>query len=232
MNRADGIRPHHYGRRKGKAVRPVRQKLVDDVLPRLAIAVPEAGAPLDPFRLFAEPPRALWLEIGFGGGEHLAAQAAAHPDWGFIGCEVFVNGVASLVRHIAADGLANLRIFPEDARFLLPALPDACLAGIFLLFPDPWPKARHHKRRFVSPDNLDHLARLLIDGGEFRFASDHAGYVEWTLAIVSRDPRFTLAEGGARPADAPPTRYEAKAHAKGESCAYLRFRRRPRAESA
>lgn len=232
MTSATGDRPQFYGRRKGKPVRPVRQKLVDEVLPRLALSLPAPGTRLDPRHLFGPSPAAVWLEIGFGGGEHLAAAAAAHPERGFIGSEVFVNGVASLVRYAAERSLANLRIFAEDARLLLPALSDASLAGIFLLFPDPWPKARHHKRRFISPENLDHLARLLVDGGEFRFASDHADYVDWTRDHLGRDRRFHLLEQGPRPAGQAPTRYEAKALAKGENCVHLRFGRRPRAESA
>src|SRR5690242_18163288 len=130
------------GRRQGRPLRPRRQDLMDRLLPRLRVTPPPPGAFLDPFALFPHRPREIWLEIGFGSGEHLAEQAQRHPDVGFIGCEVFVNGVAALLDHIDRRGLANLRLFDDDARLLLPALPDACLTRAFLLFPDPWPKAR------------------------------------------------------------------------------------------
>lgn len=224
--------PKFYGRRKGHPLRARSERLVADLLP--AVAVPDlAGRSLDPAALFPRPPAAVWMEIGFGKGEHLAAQAAAHPDVGFIGCEPFLNGVAGLLAEIEDHGLENVRIFSDDVRHLLPALPDASLDRLFLLFPDPWPKARHHKRRFIQHDNLDELARILKDGAEFRFATDHMGYCRWALAHLMDHPAFEwLAEGPAdwrtRPADAAETRYERKALSQGKRCAYLRFCRRPR----
>ena len=222
-----------YGRRQGRKLRPGRQRLMDELLPRLGIALPEPGGTLDridPWALFPSRPQALWLEIGFGGGEHLAAQAARHPEIGFIGSEVFVNGIATLLAGIERDRLANIRIWPEDARFLLDALPDACLGRVFLLFPDPWPKRRHAERRFIGPDNLARLARVLVPGGELRVASDDAGYVAWALRHLRRHPDFHWVaqrpdDWRRPPADWVPTRYESKALAEGRKPAYLRFLR-------
>ncbi|MEQ8667186.1 MAG: tRNA (guanosine(46)-N7)-methyltransferase TrmB [Rhodospirillales bacterium] len=219
-----------YGRRTGKPLRPGRQRLMDERLPALRID-PAAAASLDDF--FAGAVSALWLEIGFGGGEHLAHMAATHPDIGIIGCEPFVNGVASLLSHIDERGLGNVRIFDDDARDLLAALPDGAFERVFLLYPDPWPKTRHHRRRFVNRANLDELARLLADGGMFRFASDHMDYVRWTLDHVGLHPEFEWtaeapADWRTRPDDAIETRYEAKAKRQGATCVYLNFRRVPR----
>jgi tRNA (guanine-N7-)-methyltransferase len=234
---ADDHRDRLYGRRKGRKLRAGQRERVERLLPRLTIPTPAPGAILDPASLFAPPVRAVWLEIGFGGGEHLAAQAAAHRDIGVIGCEVFETGIATLLRALETAALDNVRIWPEDARRLLAVLPEASLDRIFLLFPDPWPKRRHARRRFVSRENLDRLAFLLADGGELRIASDDPGYVAWTLMHLRRHPAFVwtarlASDWRARPAGAadewPETRYEAKALAAGRRPAYLRFRRRPR----
>ncbi|MCB2100906.1 MAG: tRNA (guanosine(46)-N7)-methyltransferase TrmB [Rhodobacterales bacterium] len=224
-----------YGRRHGKPLRANRQALVDDLLPRLRVD-PSAHAPgtLDPRALFDARPRRVWLEIGFGGGEHLAAQAAAHPDVGLIGCEPFMNGVAALLARVDEGGLtANLRLLDDDARRLLAALAPASLDRVFILFPDPWPKTRHHKRRLINPATLDALARVLADGAELRFASDHKAYMSWALERLTAHPAFAwtarrAADWRARPADGMATRYEEKALARGETCTYLTFRRRPR----
>ncbi len=162
-----------YGRRRGPRLRAGRQALMDRLLPELRIDVPADAAPgaIDPRALFAAPMDQVWLEIGFGGGEHLAAQAAAHPGIGFIGCEPFVNGVARLIARIDEAGLANIRLHPDDARPLLAALPDACVGRVFILFPDPWPKARHHKRRLVTTALLDALARVMTTPTCRRFRS-------------------------------------------------------------
>jgi tRNA (guanine-N7-)-methyltransferase len=178
-------------------------------------------------------PRPLWLEIGFGAGEHLAEQAAAHPDVTFLGCETFINGIASLLTHVETRRLGNVRVFPDDATLLLPVLAEASVGRVFLPFLDPWPKAKHHKRRFVQRATLDALARILLDGAELRFASDHADYVAWTLALLLDHPDFAWAARGPedwrlRPADATATRYETKALARGARCYYLTFLRRPR----
>lgn len=206
--------------------------MLDEWLPRLGVAIGAFGR-LDPRALFSVAPTQIWLEIGFGSGEHLAAQAAAHPDVGFIGCEPYVNGIAGLLRQVAGARIANIRVFPDDARALIDALPDASVNRVFLLFPDPWPKTRHHKRRFIQPGNLDALARVLADSGEFRFATDHMGYARWALAHVTAHPDFTWtarrpADWREPPADWQPTRYEAKSAARGLSRAYLCFHRKPR----
>ena len=219
-----------YGRRRGRPLRSGQQQLKQDLLPQLAIKLPETGV-LDPASLFAERPEAVWLEIGFGAGEHLAAQAEAHPGIGFIGCEVFENGVARLIAEIAGCDLKNIRIFPDDIRALLDPLAPASLDRVFILFPDPWPKTRHHKRRLVSTATLDRLAVLMRPGAELRLATDDRDYLVWILEHATRHPEFEWqARGPAdwreRPSDWPPTRYEEKARAAGRSPAFLRFLRR------
>ena len=221
-----------YGRRRGRPLRAGQQLLQQELLPQLSITLPETG-PLDPAALFPQPPAAVWLEIGFGGGEHLAEQAERHPEIGFIGSEVFENGVARLVGEVARRGLGNVRVFADDARLLLDRLPPASLDRVFILFPDPWPKLRHHKRRLVAPATLDRLAEVMRPGAELRLATDDPGYLTWMLEHVTAHPAFAwLARGPAdwreRPADWPPTRYEEKARAAGRTPAFLRFRRRPR----
>lgn len=206
-----------YGRTKARALKPRQQALVETLLPRLAL--PEEG-PLPPASV---------LEIGFGGGEHLAAQARASPERAFIGAEPFLNGVASCLRHIEEQALANVRLYHGDVRDILPRIPDASLDRADILFPDPWPKARHHKRRLIQPDFLAALARVLRPGGELRFATDWQDYAAWTLFHAQRTP--ALAWTAERAADwrAPwpghtPTRYEIK---RLGDCApvYLRFNR-------
>jgi tRNA (guanine-N7-)-methyltransferase len=222
-----------YGRRRGRKLRVGQQALRDELLPRLAVALPGAGE-LDPASLFPESPADVWLEIGFGGGEHLAAQAAAHREIGIIGCEVFENGIAKLLVEIERRRLANVRIFPDDARLLLAALPAECLDRAFILFPDPWPKARHQKRRLVSTETLDRLAVLMRDGAELRLATDDVDYLRWMLERATAHPEFEWLARRAedwrrRPEDWPATRYEAKAVAAGRRPTFLRFRRRTRA---
>ncbi len=199
-------------------------------MPELRIAVPQGA--LDPRSLFARPVSSLRMEIGFGGGEHLARMAADNPDIGFIGAEVFLNGVASLLRHVHELGLKNVRIFNEDVRFLLPHLPDASFERISLPFPDPWPKARHAKRRFVGPENLGEMARLIAPNGEFRVASDHPVYIDWALLHLVGHPAFAWTAHGPedwrqRPADSTPTRYEEKAKKQGRTPVFMNFRRVP-----
>lgn len=216
------------GRRHGKSLRPGQRRLVDELLPRLRLADVAA-----PWRSFSPPVDKIWLEIGFGGGEHLTAQARARPDIGFIGAEPFINGVAKVLSAIDREGLGNIRLHDDEAASLLDGLPDASIDRVFLLFADPWPKRRHHKRRFVSTDNLDRLARVLGDDAELRFASDHAGYVAWALERLTRHRAFRWlarrpADWRLPPADWQPTRYQQKAEARGDNCTFLRFRRRRR----
>lgn len=218
-----------WGRRHGKRLRPGQRRLLETLLPCLKVPEPPSGEFLDLAALFGgRTPTELWLEIGFGAGEHLCAQADVHPEAGIIGCEPFVQGMAKALARIENRGLTNVRLFDGDARHLLTWLPCASLSRIFLLFPDPWPKARHHKRRFVQQETLTEFARLLPPGGEFRFASDIPGYVRWTLEHVLRHGAFEWtaerpADWRSRPPDWPPTRYEQKAIAEGRVPTYLRF---------
>jgi tRNA (guanine-N7-)-methyltransferase len=226
--------PRHrmiYGRRRGRKMRPAQAGLMATLLPRLRFTVP-VGGPLDPRELFPGLGRVA-LEIGFGAGEHLAALAATHPDTGFIGVEIFETGVAKLLTAIAAHDLRNVRILIDDARLLLGALPDRSLDGAYILFPDPWPKLRHRKRRIVSPATLARLARAMRDGAELRLATDDPDYLAAMLADTTAAPEWQWlalrpADWRARPDDWPATRYEAKAAVAGRTPTYLRFRRRPR----
>ena len=227
-----------YGRRRGPKLRPHSRALLDELLPSVAYPVPRAGRIADPLAPFGRRPRrALWLEIGFGAGEHLVAQAAAHADVAMIGCEPYLNGVARLLSAIEAHALDNIRIHADDARALVDALPDACLGRVFMLFPDPWPKTRHHKRRLIAEPFLAQLARTMRDGAELRLATDQRPYCRWMLARLIGHPAFAWCARGPddwrlRPAGWPETRYERKALAAGRSCVYLAFRRRRRPPAA
>ncbi len=222
-----------FGRRKGRGLTRARQALVDTVLPRLRIASGGADEPVDVLGLFPQPMSDLWLEVGFGAGEHLAAQAQAHPDTGFIGCEPYINGIAGLLFLIDQNGSDNIRVFDNDVRSLLPRLPEASLGRVFVLYPDPWPKKRHHQRRLIQPGTLDQLARLMKDGAELCFASDHMEYARWVLFHVTNHSSFAWtatrpSHWRQRPSCGIQTRYEAKAKAQGSACVYLNFRRLPR----
>ena len=206
---------------------------METLLPTLRAADPDAPAPVDLDALFARTGAERRLEIGFGGGEHLAGDARNNPDIDFIGCEPYVDGVASLLAEVEEGGLANVRVFDDDARLLLPVLPDARFSRIYVLFPDPWPKRRHRRRRILQAETLTDFARIAADGCELVFASDHMGYAAWTLAEVRRHPdwRWTArrpADWRRPPADWVATRYEAQALAKGDRPAYLTFRRKAR----
>lgn len=219
-----------YGRRRGRPLRRGRATLIAELLPRLEIEALAPGATLDPRRLFARPVAAVWLEVGFGGGEHLAAQAERHRDIGFIGAEPYVNGIAGLLARARDAELDNLRLWPNDVRPLLAALAPGSIARAFVLFPDPWPKARHHKRRLVAPPFLDALARIMAPAAELRLATDDAEYAAWMQDAVAAHPAFGAAGLSVvheRPADWAPTRYEAKALAAGRTSAYLAVARRP-----
>ncbi len=212
-----------HGRRKGRPLSSHQRSLV-------AGLAADQGLPDGPLDLEALFPGAqdFALEVGFGGGEHLAAQAKLHPATGFIGCEPFENGVAKLLTQVRAAGLCNVRAHMNDARGVLKRIPDACLSRVYVLFPDPWPKFRHHKRRFIEPGTLDEVARALLHGGELRVATDHPDYARWVLMHLLADRRFTwpatsAADWRDRPHDWVPTRYEQKALAAGRPCVYLRF---------
>ncbi|SFL38048.1 tRNA (guanine(46)-N(7))-methyltransferase TrmB [Methylobacterium pseudosasicola] len=225
-----------FGRRKGKRLRGLQERRLAELLPALRVDLPPDDRPLDPRTLFPAldgAPEEVWLEIGFGGGEHLAAQAEAHPRIGIIGAEPFVNGVVKLLAAIEARGLRNVRIRDEDVTALLARLPEACLDRVYLLYPDPWPKRRQRKRRFVSDASLAEIGRVLKEGGLFRFASDIDDYAGWTLVRAARCPVLTWTATQARDwtepfAGWPGTRYEAKALAAGRRPTYLEFVRRPR----
>ncbi len=220
-----------YGRRKGKPLRDLQVKLLETSLAELRIDLTRP-APEDIRALFAVDVSSLRLEIGFGGGEHLIHRAVERPQTGFIGVEPFVNSMAKLLGKISVTGARNIRLYDDDATQLLDWLPDACLDQIDLLYPDPWPKKKHWKRRFVSQVNLDRFHRVLKPGGLFCFASDIDTYVNWTLAHCRDHGRFQWMAKNASDwltpfENWPGTRYEAKARREGRSSAYLAFRRMP-----
>lgn len=228
------VRPHRnlYGRRKGKALKPSHRMLLSEDLGPLTLSgvSPHDNpdrAPLDLAGFAAGRP--VWLEIGFGGGEHLVHQATANPDTALIGCEPFINGVAMLLAKVRAAEVTNLRLYPGDVRDLFDVLPGACLARVFLLYPDPWPKARHHRRRFVTPDYLGPLARVMQPGAALRVATDIPDYVRQTMEEVPPagfTPLNPAPEDWHRPWDDwISTRYEQKALREGRVPHYLTFRR-------
>ena len=218
-----------FGRRKGHKLRPNQQRLIDTLLPRLAVDLTQP-APAELKALFPIPVGDIQLEIGFGGGEYLIAQAQSEPDKGFIGVEPFVNGMAKALAAIDGKGLRNIRLHFDDAADLVAWLPQHALARIDLIHPDPWPKRRHWKRRFIQDDSLKRLARLLKTGGELRFATDIADYAAYTLARVLRSPDFVWTAESADDWRKPwkgfaGTRYETKAKREGRVPAYFIFRR-------
>ena len=207
-----------YGRRKGKPLRRRHSELMDVLLPQVAVGLADPLAGTGGRR---------WLEIGVGGGEHLAHQAALHSDVSLIGAEAFLNGVAKLLAALGEQTIGNVRVHYGDARELLEALPDGCLERLYLLYPDPWPKERQKKRRFVNPANLAHFHRLLAGDGFFLFASDIPDYVAWTREHVTAHGGFAEEGDPAQPyANWVQTRYEAKALREGRTPAYLTFRKR------
>lgn len=216
-----------YGRRKGKRLSPRKQRLITELLPDLRPKL-TARAPDNSSKLLSVPVREVWLEIGFGAGEHLLWQAARNPDIGLIGCEPFINGVSSLLGAIEDRGLQNILIHDGDARDVLAWLTAGSIARVFILFPDPWPKKRQAKRRLVSLPFVASLACVLRPGGELRFASDDMDYACETLLTVNRSGAFAwaaekAADWRARPGDWPETRYERKALSAGRKPVYLRW---------
>lgn len=241
----EGVPDRLYGRRRGHPLRARQQRLLEVTLPRLRLSAEQAAAPDPRAAAFpALPPGApLWFEVGFGGGEHTLAQVAAHPEVAYVASEVFENGLCSLLSRLVPEGgeadaplPPSLRLWPEDARRLLGLLPEGTLDRLTLLFPDPWPKARHAKRRFVHPAILPVAARALRPGrGEWRVATDDPTYQAWVEEVFAASDLFEPAGAwGAEgqpdrpsPEDWPPTRYEAKALREGRRPRFWIFRRRP-----
>jgi tRNA (guanine-N7-)-methyltransferase len=217
-----------YGRAKGPKLRDRPTRLMATLYPQLAVDV---SAPIDPATLFDCQVQDLWFEVGFGKGEHLIAQAQANPHVGLIGAEPFLNGMAACVGLVEDTGLKNVRLYRGDALDVLEKLPDASLSRVFILHPDPWPKSRHAKRRFVNNGPLDLVAAKLIAGGELRIGTDHPVYLEHTLAVMDGRQDFSCFSGSARqdwqqrPADWPETRYEQWSLAEERPVWYLRYRR-------
>jgi len=221
--------PHgsFFGRRKGHKLRARQADLIEQLLPRLALDI-HSPSPPDLARLFEPPADAVRIEIGFGGGEHLIAEALAFPNAGFIGCEPYVNGMAKILTQIEAHNIGNIRLFAGDATELLAWTPPLAVTRIDLIHPDPWPKRRHWKRRFVQDTTVAEMARVLKPRGEFRFVSDIDDYCAWTLAHLARSPDFVWTAERALDWRQPwddytMTRYGAKAEREGRRAAYLRF---------
>ncbi len=216
-----------YGRRMGRPLRKQTQDLIDRALPTYSFDDSLAN---DPHADFDNDTQELWLEIGCGGGEHLCGQAKKNPHINMIGAEAFMNGISLMLRQILDDNIDNVRIWPNDVRPLLDQLPEGSISRAFLLFPDPWPKVRHHKRRFINEKNLDRLHRLLKPGAQLRIATDHADYRQWICehlqAYKGFKPCFEWTNlPSKRPDDWVPTRYEAKARQDGILCTYMDFER-------
>jgi tRNA (guanine-N7-)-methyltransferase len=219
-----------FGRRKGHRLRPRQAQLLDTLLPQLALDLSNP-APADLRTLFPRPVDDVHLEIGFGAGEYLIARAQENPSIGFVGCEPFVNAMAKMLTVVEAAGLTNIRLHFDDAAYLLDWLPSAGLGRLDLIFPDPWPKRRHWKRRFVQDASVAAMARILRPGGELRFATDVPDYATWTLQRLLRSSAFSWtaerADDWRRPwSGFARTRYEAKAMREGRVPAYFIFRRR------
>ena len=219
-----------YGRRKGRRLRAAQRGVLADLVPRLRIDLPPGESLIEPEELFARSIDQVWLEIGFGAGEHLLDQLVANPGVGFIGCEPFLNGVVRLASGLGETETDRLRVWQGDARVLLKRLSDQSVSRAFILFPDPWPKTRHHKRRIICPPVLADLARVMRDDAELRVATDDPGYLSWILERLVRRAEFawtarTPADWRSRPSDWPETRYEQQAIAAGRYCTYLSYRR-------
>lgn len=218
-----------FGRRRGRTLSPRQQDLLRDLLPKLALDI-SGPPPASLGQLFANKVDAVWLEIGFGGSEHMIWQARQNPSVGFIGCEPFEDGVVKALTAIEEHGLENIRLHADDARDVLRWLPAASINRAFILFPDPWPKRRHHKRRLISPPLVAELARVIAPGGELRIATDIGDYARTALVALRTSPAFTWtakrpSDWRIRRSDWPPTRYEAKALREGRRCYFFRFAR-------
>ncbi len=210
--RPERHRRHLFGRRKGPKLSARQLQLRETLLPQLLL---NPRKDRDPREYFANPVDDVWLEVGYGGGEHLLWQAKEHPNVGMIGAEPYVSGTAKLLSKLGTERVTNVRLYEDDARDIIDVLPDDSIGRFFILFPDPWHKTRHHKRRFIQNEMLDQIARILKPGAEFRFASDDAGYVAFALERLMAHAAFIWtalgpADWNTRPADWPPTRYETK----------------------
>lgn len=220
-----------FGRRSGKPLHGRQAQLFETLMPRVEVGYRHQTDRLTPLTPFANSNAPLMLEIGYGGGEHLARQAMENPASNFIGAEVFANSIGKMLEKIAENDIENVRLFAFDALDLLRDLPDGALAGVYLLYPDPWPKTRHHKRRFISPMTMDELARTISPGGFLRFATDIEDYANWGLAHVLRNKSFLWEHGAPGSWHEPyrgwqPTRYEQKAREQGRLKSwYFTFRR-------
>ena len=219
-----------FGRRRTKGLRATRAGAMDNVLPRVQISLPEGDEGIDPRSFFDSKVKEVWLEIGFGNGEHILHQALNNPEVGIIGCEPFMNGVAALCVGLGEKDVKNVRLWPDDARLLMEKLKPGTFDRLFLLHPDPWPKTRHHKRRFVQKETLDQIAQLLKPKAEFRMATDHPELATWLLEKTYFHPAFKWSATSADdwrnpPADWPETRYGQKGVRQGRPPVYFSFRR-------
>ena len=226
IDEREGPAPAHaiYGRSRGKALRAGQKRLLAEALPLFSIALEG----LAEGRAFARTPREMWLEIGFGAGEHLVEQAKANPDIGVVGCEPFLNGFVAALGGLRREDLSNVRLRRGDVGAVIEAAPDECFSRVFVLYPDPWPKRRHHKRRLIAQGVIDALARVMRQGAELRFATDIDDYAGWTLARFFDSPHFGWAATRAHDWRLPwpewrPTRYEVKARSEGRGSVYLTF---------
>jgi tRNA (guanine-N7-)-methyltransferase len=213
-----------YGRSRGKALRKGQKRLLAEALPLFSTAAND----LAEGRVFARTPREVWLEIGFGAGEHLVDQAKANPDVGIVGCEPFLNGIVAALAGLKREDVSNVRLRHGDAQAVIEAVPDAFFSRVFVLYPDPWPKRRHNKRRLIAQGVIDALARVMREGAELRFATDIDDYAGWTLARFFASPHFRWAATQANDWRRPwhewrPTRYEAKARVESRGSVYLTF---------
>lgn len=217
---------HLYGRRIARPLTPAQLQLLDDCFPSLRIDLREPS-PKHLSQLFPESVEDVWLEIGFGAGEHLLWQAAAHPKIGFIGCEPFLNGVVKVLRGVRQSSLKTVRLYNDDALHLLHWLPEGSLGRVFILFPDPWPKKRHRKRRFLNAETLEEIARVLRPGSELRFATDIADYAKMVVGGIAASKKFSSDPGllPSRPSDWPMTRYAEKALSAKRKCQFFIFKR-------
>ncbi|MDE1901952.1 MAG: tRNA (guanosine(46)-N7)-methyltransferase TrmB [Alphaproteobacteria bacterium] len=224
----EGAASRLFGRRKGRPLRVRKTHLMETFLPQVRIMLPEQGQ-ISIQEIFNDAaPSPLWMEIGFGGGEHLAAQARLHPDIRFIGCEPFINGVASLIDHLELGGIDNVRVFNDDARLMLDALPVGSLDRCFVLFADPWPKKRHAERRFIGAENIARIGRALKPGGMLRLASDHPVLIAHLREQMAAAADFTCTHHATEPpADWVETRYQQKAVAAGRVPVFMDYQRKP-----